>query len=330
MVRKAILSLQLGILTASPLFGQEWAKKMFETTSHDFGTIARGAKAEYEFVLKNIYVKDIHIASVRVSCSCTTPRITKPLLKTYEKGAIVASINSDRFLGRQGSTITVTIDTPTYANVQLHVKAFVQSDVVLQPASVQLGSVDQDTPVEKMISVSSTSRIGWKILDVKSANPHLSGRVVETARQGSRVSYELRVRLDEHAPPGYINDHLILVTNDQRSRRIPVTVEGRVLSAITVNPTSLFLGVVQPGQQVTKLLVVRSRRPFRITSITADCGCLKFDTPAAEVPKLVHLVPITFVAGDASGKVSKTLRIETDQNDAVGEVSVYAVVTADQ
>lgn len=329
MVRKAILSLQLAILTASPLFGQQWAKKMFETTRHDFGTIARGAKAEYEFVLKNIYVKEVHIASARVSCRCTAPRITKPVLKTYEKGGIVASINSNRLVGRQGSTITVTIDKPMYAKVQLHVRVYIRPDVALEPASVQLGSVDPGTPVEKRISVSSTRRTGWRILDVKSANPHLSGEVDQTARQGSRVSYQLRVRLDEYAPAGYINDRLMLVTNDQRSRQIPVMVQGRVLSAITVSPASLFLGALQTGQKVTKRLVVRGKKPFRITSITADCDCFEFAPPATEVPKLLHLVPITFAPGEASGKVVRTLRIETDLNGAVGEVSAYAVVRSD-
>ena len=327
MMRKSLLALTLAILAALPVSAQQWAKKMFETTSHDFGRIARGAKAEYEFVLKNIYAKDVHIAGVRVTCGCTTARIKKSLLKTYEKRAIVASINSKTFLGRQSSTITVTIDEPAYAQVQLHVKVFIQSDVVLQPASVQLGSVDQGTPVEKKISVNCTRRSDWKILDVKSVNPHLSGEVVETARQRGRVSYELRVRLDEHAPAGYIKDHLILVTNDQRSKQIPVMVQGRVLSTITLSPGSLFLGVVQSGEKVTKRLVVRGKKPFRITSITADCGCFEFGTSTENTAKPLHLVPITFTAGDKSGKVAKTILIKTDLDDATVELSANALVT---
>ena len=327
MVRKAILALQLAALAASPLFGQEWARKMFETTSHDFGEIARGAKAEYEFVLKNIYVKDVRIAGVRVSCGCTTPRIKKSLLKTYEKGAIVASINSSNFFGRQSSTITVTIDEPGYAQVRLHVKVFIQPDVVLRPAGVELGSVDQGTPVEKSISVSCTRRRDWRILEVKSPNPHLSGEVVETARQGSGVSYKLRVRLDEHAPPGYINDHLILVTNDHRSKQLPVMVQGRVLPAITVSPSPLFLGTVQFGQKVSKRLVVRGKTPFRITSFTADCDCFEFPASVAGAAKPLHLVPVDFVARGKTGKVVGTIRIETDLEDAAAELSAYAVVS---
>lgn len=327
MVRNVLRALLLIAAFGAPARGQDWAKKMFQTTTHDFGTIARGAKAEHAFVLKNIYVEDVHVAGVRVSCGCTTPRITKPLLKTYERGAIVASINSDAFLGRQSSTITVAIDRPLYAQVQLHVKVFIQADVVLQPASVQLGSVDQGTPVEKKISVGSTRRSGWKILGVKSANPHLSGEAVETARRGNRVSYELRVRLDENAPAGYVNDHLMLVTNDPGSPQIPVMVQGRVLSAITVSPASLFLGVVPCGQKVSKRVIVRGKKPFRITSITTDCDCFQFHTPADGKPRPLHLVPITFIAGDKPGRVAKTIRIQTDLDGAAAELSTSAVVT---
>ena len=34
-------------LLSPPITAQDWARDMFEITEHDFGTIARGAKAEY-------------------------------------------------------------------------------------------------------------------------------------------------------------------------------------------------------------------------------------------------------------------------------------------
>ena len=327
MLKRTVLTLSAVVLLVSPAAAQEWAEKMFESRSHDFGTIARGAKAEYEFVLKNIYVKDVHIASVQVSCGCTTPRIKQPLLRTYEEGAVVASINSDKFTGRQSSTITVTIDKPMYARVQLHVKVYIQPDVVVDPPAVRLGEIDQGTGAENKVTVTCTRRSNWRIVEVKSANPHLSGEVVETSRSGGRVSYELRVRLDESAPTGYIKDYLVLVTNDNRSIQIPVTVEGRVLSAVTVSPASLFFGVVQPGHKVTKQVVVRSKKPFRITSITADCECFEFGTPDEDVAKPLHLVPVTFAAGEKPGKVAKTIRIKTDLDDATVELSAIALVT---
>ena len=326
MVRNLLLAALAQLVLATPGSAQEWAEKIFETTRHDFGTIARGAKAEYEFVLNNTYMSDIHVASAQPNCGCTSVRIKNPTLKTYQKGAIVASINSGSFLGDQGATITVTIDKPAHAQVQLHIRVHIQPDVVVEPGVVQLGDVDQGTGAQRTVLVTCTRRSDWKIVDVK-GGPHFTGKVVETERRGNHVSYKLHVCLDRAAPSGYINDHLVLVTNDRRSEQIPVMVQGRVLSAITVSPASLFLGVVQSGQKVTKQFVVRGRKPFRIIALTTDCDCFEFSSSPDEAPKPLHLVPVTFVAGEKTGKVAKTIRIETDLQAEAAELPVYAVVT---
>jgi len=326
MVRKLVVLLLSTVLYGSPLAAETWAEKMFETTRHDFGSVARGAKAEFRFVLTNIYVEDVHIASVRSSCGCTSVRIETPRLKTYEKGAIVAHLNTDRFLGSKGATITVTIDKPLPARVSLRVSGYIRSDVVFEPGSVQFGAVDQGTPAEKTVSVTCDGRPNWQVVDVTSTNPHFSVRIQEARRRGGRVTYDLLVRLDEHAPPGSLNDYLMLATNDRSSPQIPLAVEGSVQSEIVVAPTSLFMGVVEPGKRVTKQLVVRSKKPFRILSVTCEGGCFEFEAPADEGPKPLYLIPVTFVAGDKPGKVLETIRIETDLAEATPELSAYAVV----
>jgi hypothetical protein len=300
---------------------------MFETTSHDFGTVASGAKAEFEFVLKNIYVEDVHVASVRTSCGCTAPSIKNPTLKTYQKGAIVAKYNTSAFEGPKGATVSVTIDKPFYAEVQLQVRGYIRRDLVLNPGSVQFGSVDCGTPQERTISVNYAGRSDWEILDVKTSNPHLSAKVVPVSRSGGYANYSVVVRMDGKAPSGYLHDHVVLVTNDRNMPQVTVAVEGIVQSGIVV-PSTLFLGVVQPGQKVTMPLVIKGKKPFKIVSITADGEGLVFDTSKNQGAKQVHVIPVTFLAGKELGKVSKTIRIETDLTDVGPVLSAYAVVAA--
>ena len=327
MLRKVFVVLFLTAIAVSTAEGQQWARKMFKTTSHDFGSVARGAKAEFRFELSNIYLEDVHISSVRTSCGCTNPRIEKPSLKTYEGGAIVAKFNTGAYLGQRGATLTVYIDKPYPAQVQLHVRGYIRSDVVVNPGSVRLGDIDQGNGANAEVSISHAGRSDWRVLEVRSANPHISAKVTETGRRGGRVSYKLSVQLDEGAPAGYINDHLVLVTNDYNSKQIPVLVEGRVLSSITVSPATLFMGVVEPGKKVTRQLVVRGKKPFRILSVTCDGKSFEFQDPTNDgEAKLVHLVPVTFVAGEGSGKVTRTIRIETDSGGTAPELAAYAVV----
>ncbi len=326
MSRKAPFAILVAILLSSRSPAQEWADKMFPVKSYNFGNIARGAKAEYAFEFTNLYLEDVHVADVRVTCGCTTPRIEKDTLKTYEKGAIVAHINSDRFLGHQESTIIVTFDKPFYAQVRLHVKVYIYSDVLLEPAGIVMGSVPQGRPAEATIRVCYTGPHDWRIVKVQSENPHLTGAVVETSRQAGQVIYELKAILDKDAPAGYVREQLWLMTNDPAVDRIPVSVEAQVQPDISASPSSLFLGVVKPGQSVTKQIVVRGQKPFQIHVVRGDCECVRAAVPKVEEPKSLYVVPITFTAPNKAGRITPTIEIETDSGKTVLKVPIFAVV----
>ena len=165
-----------------------------------YPSVARGQRTEFEFVLeKNLYVEDVHIASVRASCSCTTPEIKTDALKTHQKGVILAKYNTATFLGPKGATLTVIFDKPFLAEVQLHVRGFIRSDVLLQPGSVDFASIDQGGVNERAFTISHTGRQDWRISEVRSANPHLSARATEVARSLAQVTYQIVVRLDRLA-----------------------------------------------------------------------------------------------------------------------------------
>jgi hypothetical protein len=319
-----IAALSLG----SPSVAQEWAQEMFEKTDHDFGSVARSAKAEFEFRLTNLYADDVHIAAVYSSCGCTTPRVEKDTIKAYEKGAIVAHVNSDRFLGQNSATITVVFDKPEHAEVQLHIRVFIHGDVVLDPSSVMFGVLDQGSEAKKTVSLAYAGRSDWGITEVRSSCPHLSGKAVEAGRAGGRVSYALTARLAKTAPPGPIREHLILITNDLQAVHIPVLVEGEVAAPVSASPATLFFGVVAPGQTVTKSVVVRSKKPFHITAITAECPCLEARTPVEEQPKSLYIIPVTFTARQEPGKIAKSIRVKTDLVETAVTLSACAGVAS--
>jgi len=301
------LALSAGSIDVS---AQEWATKMFKTTSHDFGSVARGAKAEFSFEFENLYEENLHVASVRSSCGCTTPTITKRDLKTFEKSQIVANYNTRSFLGQKGATVTVVFDKPYYAEVQLSIEGYIRSDVVFEPGEVNFGEVDQFTVAEQKLTVTYAGRSDWKIKDVRSANEHFEVDLSETARSGGRVSYEMRVRLTGSAPSGYFQDQLEIITDDAKLHSIPVRVRGSVVSPLTVSPASLILGNLEPGQTVKKQLIIRGTRPFRILGIKCEDGCFMFEPPSDE-SKQLQFVPVTFTA-NAAGAVSQRIMIQTD------------------
>jgi hypothetical protein len=324
-----LLSAVLALLASCAVCsGQEWARKMFDVTSHDFGAVARGAKVEYRFAFSNLYEEDIHVAGVRSSCGCTTPTVTKDTLKTYEKSAVVATFNTRTFLGQRNATLTVTIDQPFYAEVQLRVAGYIRSDIVLNPGGAEFGKVDQGSAAAKTISITYAGRSDWKILDVKPASEYIEAEFVETSRGGGQVAYELTVNLKPDAPPGHIKEQLLLVTNDRRASEFPVDIEGRVVSSVTVSPASLFYGAVKPGDRVKKQLVVQAKKPFRVTEVSCDEPTrFEFETLDGDQAKPAHRIQVVYTAGDKPGKIAYKIRVETDQGaDAAAELSAFAHV----
>ncbi len=305
---------------------QQWAEKMFSERNHDFGQVPRSAKVEFPFVLTNLYAADVHIAGVRASCGCTQPRIEKDTLKANEKGAIIAAFNTRTFSGQHGARVTVTIDKPQWAEVVLDVKGFIRTDLTVDPGQVSLGSVPVGQGVEKKIRVSHVGSNDWKITGVTSDSPFVTASTKEISRNGGQVAYELDVQLQDGAPVGYLKDQLQLTTNDNNAKQFPVMVEGLILSDLTVSPAALLLGNVQPGQKITKQIVVKGLKPFKIIDIHSDNPALTFQ-PSTDT-KQVHLVPVTFEAGREAGKIAGKIEIITDLGDhKTAELNVIGQIT---
>src|SRR6185503_10283790 len=175
------LSLLCVALAAPSAMAQEWAKAMFREQSHDFGTVAAYAKAEYRFLVTNKYKETMNLLGVSSSCGCTSPSITKQTLKTGETGEVVAVFNTHSFRGQRSAVLTVSFGEPFYAQVQLRISGFIRGDVVMNPASVNFGNVRQGAPAEQTIDVSYAGRNDWKLVDVRSANEYLQAVLKETS-----------------------------------------------------------------------------------------------------------------------------------------------------
>ena len=326
MLAKSLLGLSLSFVLLSAASAQQWAEKMFQgPLHHEFGTVARASKVEHRFTLKNLYKETVHISGVSTSCGCTTPSITKATLKTHETSEIVATFNTSSFTGSRAATLTVTFDKPYYAEVQLRVKGTIRTDVVFSPPSVQFGEVQVGSASKQTIKVAYAGRGDWKIVDVRSANPHLEVELTPTRRAGGRVDYQIVVHLKDDAPIGSLRDQLVLITNDRNVPRIPLYVEGSVSAAVMISPSPLYLGSLTPGKSVTKQLIVQSKTPFKITSV--DCQDKRFAFKLPETSKTLHVVPVTFTADESLGEVVRNICFHTDRGKTVApKVEVRAKV----
>ena len=316
---------------AVPRAGDDWAEKMFSELKHDFGSVARGADVRHKIQVKNLYEETIRISNVSTTCGCTAANPSQETLKTGEVADIEVVMNTVKFLREKNSNVDVqlTFDGRTYKSVRIPIHAYIRPDVVLEPGRADLGSVEVGQGVEKRIQIAYAGRSDWKITDVKSPHPLIEAEYVEISREGGRVSYELVVRLDPNAPTGNIRDQIAIFTDDQRSPKIDVAVEGAVVADIVVNPTTLELGTLAPGVPKTMSVVVRGRRPFVIEKFECeserDCYKVRFDQNST---RTVHVVPLTITPPSEPGELTETFFLTIQGREEPVEFTAHGVVQA--
>ena len=86
----------------------EWSK-----TTHDFGTVKMGPKANTEFNFKNSGVTPVTIKSANPSCGCTASDYSHEPIMPGQNGYVKASYGTKGRPGFFKKTITVTLDNGT-------------------------------------------------------------------------------------------------------------------------------------------------------------------------------------------------------------------------
>ena len=99
-MRKAILALVALAVTASTAPAQGWAEKMFKDgSSHDFGSVPRGAQLFHRFTITNIYAVRMEITAVKSGCGCVSATAAKRVLEPRESTTIDVNMDARRFTG---------------------------------------------------------------------------------------------------------------------------------------------------------------------------------------------------------------------------------------
>jgi hypothetical protein len=103
-------------------------------------------------------------------------------------------------------------------------------------------------------------------------------------------------------------------------------IAGRVVPEISVAPEPLMLGEVAHGGQVSKRLLVRGKKPFRIMSVNSDAeDCFHFKTD--NQPSERHIVEVTFDARKQAGPLKQTINITTDLGEKYSAtLNAYATI----
>ncbi len=305
-----------------------WTDAVFPDRDHDFGTVARGSKVRHSFRLVNSTSQEIHIESWKTKCGCTDVRLGAREVPPGTQTVIEAVLDTTKFEGYKSSGLTLRLDRPSVAEVELNLTCFIRGDITLNPGQADFGVVNRSVGPKVALSLAyNGAQTGWAVTGMNTVSPHVTAKLDPPTRAATGgMTYPLSVTLDGSTPIGFFKDEITLLTNDPNSPKIPISVTAVVQSNVTVSPSVINLGRVKPGDSIQKTIVVRSAQPFKLTAAAASKGDVTVAAPGDQA-KAMHAVTFTFKAPAQPGPYNATIEVQADLKDEPpAKVTAFATI----
>jgi hypothetical protein len=294
----------------SPAFSATWADSMFDSLSKDFGSVPRGPTLVHHFRVVNNTKGPVNISGVRVSCGCVSATALKNYLNPGEETAILARMDSTRFIGPKSVTIYVQFDRPAYEEVRLWVQANGRNDFNVTPDSLSFGSVRRATAPAAAVMLTFYGAPDTQVTEIKGESNYIQPSIKAVRRTEGEAAFEVTVRLRPDTPVGKWYTDVWVKTNNPSipQVRVPLTVE--VESTLSVSPEGVSLGDVALNSESERRVIVRGNKPFKIKAIQGtDEEVAVHDS--SEESKPIHVLTIK-LKGAKAGAIDRTVKVVTD------------------
>jgi hypothetical protein len=314
-----VLALTLGAATAP---AQGWAEKMFKgETSHDFGTVPRGAQLVHRFTITNIYAVRMEVTNLKSGCGCVSASAAKRVLEPRESSTIEVRMDARRFTGPKTVAVRVTVGPEYISSAELKVTANSRADVVFNPGQVSFGTVTRGQTPAQVIDVEYAGTLNWQVTEVLAREVPYAATVKEVYRRPGQVGYRLTVTIKPDAPLGALKHELFLKTNDLASPLVSVLVEANVQTGLSVSPSVLRLDTVKVNTNLLRRVSLRGNKPFLVLGVNGLGKGIALGAPPGKVPAAVQTLTFTCNFADP-GAFKRELKIKTDLQDAPVVVTV--------
>ena len=319
MINHICRAFSIGLMALSLIAGtassddqnRSWANKMFAVSKFDFGPVAQHSDCQSYLEFTNVFEPDMEVVSVTTSCKCISASTEAKVLKPNEKGRIKLVLDTDRFQGQRHVTLTVQFkySGSNYVNATIPCEAFIRTDVWMQPAFANLGSLTPGAGGEQKVKVTRTGNDHWQIRQVRSRNPALTAELKELTRGNGRVEYEILVKVSPDSPIGNIQESLVLVTNDSSNANVSLRVEGKVDADVLITPEVLQLGSLKPGQEARFPVIVRSKKAVRIERIVCASHPDSVQVIIPSDEKATHVLSVVVMPPDVMGEFEESFTV---------------------
>lgn len=305
----------------------------------EFGTVPKGEKLDWEFVVKNTGNSDLLITAARPGCGCTVADFDK-VIKPGEQGKVTAHVDTTAFAGPISKTVTLETNDPSTPNSQLTIHAIVQPFVEAYPAGyVRFQMLQGDTDTQSVVLYSDEEEPfqitkievpeGQTWLKATSEKIETDADRAPGAGKPGQNQYKVNITAGgADAKVGPLNERVHIITNSKHQPDYFVTVTGVVRPTYRVEPTVMNFGEVAPTDAAaTRSVLLHSNdlktpERFSVTKVETSIPALTTSYKAG-VQKGDYEVTVQVAKDAKPGDIDGTVTIYT--NDTVNPVVTLPV-----
>jgi hypothetical protein len=265
----------------------------FNSDNKNFGKVMQGDVLNHKFLLQSSGEEDLVIKQAKPTCGCTVAQITVQqadgTMAPYTFGGpippgrkieISATLHTQNKRGHASSRINVFSNDPR-GQTQFGLEAEVDPFFQVNPVSINFNTLSaKDTATDKA-SISTTRGEKVKLAAVTDNMPpgmKVELKPLDADAEGKASKWELVSTVG----PGLVEGNLAFAVPLKSDLAIPggermpngtmptyevsLTIMGRVTGMISFNPQFVSLGLIRPGQVVSRSVRITSHDPeFKLT-----------------------------------------------------------------
>lgn len=234
----------------------------------DFGTVPKGEKLDWSFLVKNIGNADLEIIAARPSCGCTVADFDK-VIKPGQTGKVTTHVDTTNFAGPIAKAVTLDTNDPSTPSTQITIHAVVKPYVEAHPAGfVRFNMLQGDMDVQT-VTLYSEEQEPLEIVKIETPQPWIKvdyrkiddpTQLVSTVGRPGQAQYRLNVTAGgADAKIGPIAEKVHIVTNSKHSPDYWISVSGVIRPTFRIEPSGVNFGEVTPADSAaTRSVVLRS------------------------------------------------------------------------
>lgn len=306
----------------------------------DYGTVPKGEKINWEFVVKNTGKSDLQILSAQPSCGCTVANFDK-VIKPGETGKVGAHVDTTAFAGPISKTITLQTNDPNTPSAQLTIHAVVKPFVEAYPAGfVRYNLLQGDTATQSVVIYSEEDE-PFQVTGIDVPGDYVKANFTKIENEADRVKAgkpgqtQYKVDITFGGPTvqlGPIAERIKIKTNSKHQPEYPVSLTGVIRPTYSVQPTILNFGEVAPTDaSAVRNIMLRSNSAnaadFKVEKVESSLSTVLSEVqPSADKPG-EYTVKVRLQNDATAGQLDGNLKIYTsDKTNPVFTVPVKALV----